>query len=563
MKKNRTISIISTNQSVFIKQNRLVVFSLMLLIVGGLWAKDVRPTKNIIVMIPDGTSMSVLSASRWLKTYRGEGTTLNVDPYLCGTVTTFSSNAPIGDSAPTNSCYMTGVPQRAGNISIYTVPDPQNDLVVLNPDSAYQPLATILEAMQITQQKAAGLVFSCEFPHATPAGCSAHAYSRSNYKIIAPQMAYNNLEVVFGGGNSILTDDIKQHFKNTGTTLIQNDKQSLLNFQGDKIWALFGKADLPYDIDRDTTETPSLAQMTSKAIEVLEKNKKGFFLMVEGSKVDWAAHANDPIGMMSEYLAFDKAVGVVMDYARRKGNTTVIVLPDHGNSGFSIGRNGMKKSYGTMTLEDLFGSVSKYKRTASGLSDILKGTKSKDVKAVFKEYTGIDLTDEELKSLGGSTDSVSEDYMEASNSRSLTNYILAIMNAHTTFGFTTGGHTGEEVFLAAYHPKGQIPKGNMRNTELHKYLLKAAGLKKPMNELTNQIFSKHTDVFKGMDYKITTDEGGTPVLTVKNANRTLQVKAYSSVAKLNATDFDLGSVAVFVEQNNTFYLPKMLMGKMK
>ena len=563
MKNNRIISTKTSRKSVLIKQNRWVAFSLMLLLVSGLWAKDVNPTKNVIVMIPDGTSLSVLSASRWLKTYRGEGTTLNVDEHLCGTVTTFSSNAPIGDSAPTNSCYMTGIPQRAGNISMYTVPDPKNDLVILNADSAYQPLATILEAMQIIQQKSAGLVFSCEFPHATPAGCSAHAYSRSNYDIIAPQMAYNNLEVVFGGGNSILTDDIKQHLKNTGTTLLQNDKQSLIDFQGDKIWALFGDRDMPYDLDRDTTKTPSLAQMTSKAIEVLDKNKKGFFLMVEGSKVDWAAHGNDPIGMMSEYLAFDKAVGVAMDYARREGNTTVVVLPDHGNSGFSIGRNGMKKSYSAMTIEDLFGSVSQYKRTSTGLSEILKKTKLRDIEKVFKEYTGIDLTAAELKSLSGPTDSGSGDYMEASHSRSLANYILNIMNAHTTFGFTSGGHTGEEVFLAAYHPKGHTPKGNMRNTELHKYLLQAAGLTKPMSELTNQIFSKHTDVFKGLFYEITTEEGQAPVLIVKCINKELRVKAYSSVASFNNKDFDLGSVAVYVDQNKTFYLPKALIEKMK
>lgn len=218
------------------------IASLLCLLVAAnaLMAVDVKPTKNVIVMIPDGTSLSVLSASRWLKTYRNEGTTLNVDPYMSGTVTTFSSNAPIGDSAPTTSCFMTGVPQQAGNVSIYPVADSANDLVKLNPDSAYQPLVTILEAMQREQAKSAGLVVTCEFPHATPADCAAHTYNRSDYKVIAPQMAYNNLEVMFGGGNAFVTEDMKQHFKNNGTTLIQNDKQALLDFKGDKAWALFG-----------------------------------------------------------------------------------------------------------------------------------------------------------------------------------------------------------------------------------------------------------------------------------------------------------------------------------
>ena len=541
------------------------IASLLCLLVAAnvLMAGDVKPTKNVIVMIPDGTSLSVLSASRWLKTYRNEGTTLNVDPYMSGTVTTFSSNAPIGDSAPTTSCFMTGVPQQAGNVSIYPVADPANDLVKLNPDSAYQPLVTILEAMQLEQAKSAGLVVTCEFPHATPADCSAHTYNRSNYKVIAPQMAYNNLEVMFGGGNAFVTEDMKQHFKNNGTTLIQNNKQALLDFKGDKAWALFGDKELPYDLDRDTTAVPSLAQMTAKAIDVLQKNKKGFFLMVEGSKVDWAAHANDPIAIMTEFLAFDKAVGVAMDFARRNGNTTVIVLPDHGNSGFSIGRSNLKKSYTKMTLEDLFGAVSRYKHTAEGLEKILMNTQPENIKSVFQQFTGIELSEDEVQLLLRSKNYKAENYMEVAKSENMTHYITNFMNARTAFGFTTGGHTGEEVFLASYHPKGDVLKGNVRNTEVNNYLFKAAGLKKSLKQTTAEIYAKHTDVFATMNCSIDTQNDSIPQLTVKNAGNTLVVRAYSSVATLNGTSFDLGSVAVYVDKTNTFYLPKMLADKVK
>jgi alkaline phosphatase len=543
---------------------RQLIYTLCLLMSANAgFAQKIRPTKNVIVMIPDGTSTSVLSASRWLKTYRNQGTTLNVDPYMCGTVTTFSSNAPIGDSAPTTSCYMTGIAQQAGNVSIYPATDPGNDLVKLNPDSAYQPLATILEAMQIEQKKAAGLVVTCEFPHATPADCSSHTYDRGNYKVIAPQMAFNNLEVMFGGGNAFVSDVMKQHFKDNGTALFQNDKQALMNYTGEKVWALFGNNELPYDIDRDTTAVPSLAQMTGKALQVLGKNKNGFFLMVEGSKVDWAAHANDPIAIMSEFLAFDKAVGVALEYAKRVGNTTVIVLPDHGNSGFSIGRNSMKKSYTKMTLTDLFESVSKYQRTAEGLEKILVNTKPEDMKATFKQYTGIDLTDDEVKLLLSSKNYKAENYMEVSHSQNMTHYITTFMNDRSTFGFTSGGHTGEEVFLAVYHPKGDQLRGNNRNKEVNNYLYKVAGLKKPLNELTRDIFSKHTAVFAGMDYSIVAEKDKTPTLIVKKGNSTLEVQAYSSVAKLNGTPFDMGSVAVYVDKNNTFYLPKSLAGKLK
>ncbi len=540
----------------------LITFTYLLLIVSAALAQEVRPTRNVILMIPDGTSLSVLSASRWVKVYRNEGNHLNIDPYISGTVTTFSSNAPIGDSAPTTSTYMTGVPQQASNISTYPVADPANDIVKLNPDSAYQPLATILEAMKIEQKKAAGLVVTCEFPHATPADCASHHYSRSKYQFLAPQITANNLEVMFGGGNDFITESIRAHLKSNGTVLFQDDKKGMMNFSGERVWALFDKQAMPYDLDRNPELVPSISEMTSKALEILSKNPNGFFLMVEGSKVDWAAHANDPAGMIGEFLAFDKAVGAAIDFAKKDGNTTVVILPDHGNSGFSIGRNGLKKGYTTLTKEDLFGTVSGIKRTAEGLEKILLNTKPEDMKSVFMQFTGVDITDDELKTLAGSRNYKAEDYTQVSNSNNMTHNITVILNARMPFGFTTSGHTGEEVFLAVYHPQGNILKGNVRNTEVHNYLYKAAGLEKPMKELTSEIFAKHTDVFNGLKYSIVPGKEF-PTLVVKNKRKTLEIPAFGSVAKLNGVPFDLGSVVVYMDKNNTFYLPKNLVEKIR
>ena len=543
-------------------KKKVSLLFIFLLIVNIGFSQTVRPTKNVIVMIPDGTSLSVVSASRWVKAYRNEGNHLNIDPYLSGTVTTFSSNAPIGDSAPTTSTYMTGVPQQAGNVSMYPVADPANDIVKLNPDSAYQPLATILEAMKMEQKKAAGLVVTCEFPHATPADCASHYYSRSKYPVLAPQMAANNLNVMFGGGNDFITDEMKAFLKSTGTSLFQDDKKGMMNFTGDKVWALFDKQAMPYDLDRNPDLMPSMAEMTTKALEILNKNPNGFFLMVEGSKVDWAAHANDPAGMIGEFLAFDKAVGAAIEFAKKDGSTTIVVLPDHGNSGFSIGRNGLKKSYTSLTKDDLFGTVSKIKRTAEGLEKILLNTKPENIKEVFMQYTGIEITNDELKTLAGSKNYKAEDYTQVSNSNNMTHNITVMLNERMPFGFTTGGHTGEEVFLAVYHPQGDVLKGNVRNTDVHQYLYKVAGLEKPMNQLTSEIFAKHTDVFNGLKYTIIQGKDF-PKLVVKYKRKTLEIPAYSSVASLNGVPFSLGSVVVYVDKNNTFYLPKNLLEKVK
>lgn len=536
---------------------KIQIFFYLLLASATLFASEVRPVKNLIVMIPDGTSVSVYSAARWFKYYNGLGERLNIDPYITGTVTTFSSNAPIGDSAPTSSAYATGVLQQTGNIAIHPeVSD--NDLFPVDAARTWQPAATILEALKIEKHKAVGLVVTCEFPHATPADFSAHHYKRNNYKALAPQIAYQNLDVMFGGGNGILTDDIRQHFANNGTTLIQNDRQALLDYKGErKIWALFGEKALPYNIDRNPDKVPSLAEMTGKALELLSRNENGFFLMVEGSQVDWAAHANDPATMINEFLAFDEAVGKVTEFAKADGNTAVVILADHGNSGFSIGSRRCS-GYDRLSIAELFGTVSKFKLSNNGLESILIKTPPEKIKSVFKEYTGIDITQEELEKLLSSKNYKETDYMKVGTSDNLAHNIGDILNTHTCFGFTTGGHTGEEVLLAAYHPQGDVPRGNIRNTDLNRYLQQVTALDCSLEELSDRIFVKHDKVFEGMSYSINRDNPDYPVLMVKKGKTRIEIPAFSSVAKKNGKPFDIGSVVVYIDKNDTFYLPASL-----
>ena len=98
------------------------------------------------------------------------------------------------------------------------------------------------------------------------------------------------------------------------------------------MWSLFSHRDIPYDMDGVAGRDPKLSEMVSSAISLLDRNNpNGFFLLVEGSKVDWAAHANDPVAMATEFLAFDRAVQVALDFAKADGNTIVVVTADHGN----------------------------------------------------------------------------------------------------------------------------------------------------------------------------------------------------------------------------------------
>ena len=112
--------------------------------------EEPAPTKNVILMIPDGTSTSVLALSRWYMRYMGEKDfELNVDKHVCGLMSSISSNSIMSCSAPAMGGIVTGVPQRAGHLSVYPAPDPAQDIVEVDPSKTYQPLATIMEANRV------------------------------------------------------------------------------------------------------------------------------------------------------------------------------------------------------------------------------------------------------------------------------------------------------------------------------------------------------------------------------------------------------------------------------
>ncbi len=540
--------------------------------------QDVKPVKNLILMIPDGTSLATVSMARWLQWYTNpDKPKLNIDPYLCGTVRTHSSNAPIGDSAPTTSCYMTGVPSRTGYVSTYPVADPGNDIYPMDPDRAYQPLTTVLEAVKQIDSKATGLVFTCEFPHATPADCSAHSYNRGKYEWIAPQMAHNDLTVVIGGGASLLSEESEAYLKSNGYAVYKNDIQAMRAEKGDKMWALYGKKAMDYDLDRNPAEQPSIEEMTRTAIEKLARNENGFFLMVEGSKVDWAAHSNDPVGMATDFLAFDRACGVALDFARKNGETAVVILPDHGNSGISIGANRCP-GYDKLTKDQLFAQFAQYKLTAEGFARKVNEVPYSEVQSVFRTYAGFELNEQELHALNNCKDyknspipedqRTSEGVEPSMYSGSLTSFMAKLLTSKTCFGFTTGGHTGEEVFLAAYHPQGDLPLGMHTNIELNEYLCALMGISGQLENLTANNFVKHTDVFKDYKYEVITpqEEGAFPVLIVKNKKKQLTITPFTNIIKAGKKaneEIRLNSVIVYVDANNTFYLPKSLADYLK
>lgn len=554
----------------------LLLLALIIIPARAADVQDVKPTKNVILFISDGTSLATVSTARWLQWYsHPDKPNLNIDPYICGTVRTHSSDAPIGDSAPTTSCYVSGQPSQTGFVSTYPVHRGNDDIYPTDPNRAYQPTMTILEAVKMFKGGSTGLVFTCEFPHATPADCSAHSYNRGKYEWIASQMVHNNLDVVIGGGVSILTNNLEEHLKENGYSVYKNDLKGMRADTNSKMWALYADREMDYDLDRNPDEQPSIEEMTKKAIEKLSKNDKGFFLMVEGSKVDWAAHANDPVGMATDFLAFDRAVGAALEFAKQNGETTVIITSDHGNSGVSIGRESCK-GYDKLTKDQLFKNLSQFKLTAEGFAKKVNTIPNSEVQNLFREQAGFELTKEELDALNNCKDYKFSPIPEAERheksqasmySNSLSGLMSQIITSRTCMGFTTHGHTGEEVFLASYHPQGTRPMGMHTNIELNHYMCSLYGFEPTfLSDMSNKYFARHTDVFSDYTCEIIPAKEGelAPTLVVKNKKdkkKQLTIHAYTNIVKAGKKadqDIILNSVVVYVDKNNTFYLPESL-----
>ena len=473
-------------------KKRFLFFIIPFLFCFGTHAQSI---KNVIFMVPDGTSSGILALARWYQFYNDTSQTrLTIDPLICGLVKNHSSNAPIGDSAPTMSWYMTGYPSQPKFISM-SPPKNANDLVYVDSALSYTPRMTIMEAARITQNKAIGLVFTCEFPHATPAATSAHWHNRSAYQIIQQQMVHNAIDVLIGGGSKLLTTEQEALLLKKGYGVYRDDIQNFRNSNNKKLWALFGDEYMDYDWERDTTKQPSLAEMTKKCIQLLSENKEkeGFFLMVEGSQIDWAGHSNDPIGMLSEMLAFDAAVKEAVTFAQNNGETLVVICPDHGNGGVSIGNSRSNKGYEKLSLREI-------------IEPLQKGKKNKR------------------------------------------------LQSQTYIGFTTTGHTGEDVFLAIYDPrKNERLTGLVTPYEINRYMCNAIAIKS-LDSLTNLYYCKATDLFNEEEF-ILESSGRVLKITPRNQNNTtLILEANSNQVIMKDQVFQTKTPAIYVDKNKTWYI---------
>lgn len=261
-----------------------------------------------------------------LKAHGVEGK-LNVEKMpITGYLYTHCADNLITDSAAGATELSTGFKTNKGMIGVL-------------PDST--AVLTLLEYFR-DNGKATGMVVTSSITHATPAGFAAHVPYRKQETEIAEQLVDSNIDVLLGGGKQFFLpqEDTLSVRKDSRNLIAEAQKKGyqfvdtrdkLLRVKKTRVLGLFQKDGLEHK-----PEEPTLAEMTEKALSLLTEDPDGFFLMVEGSQIDWGGHRNDPDYVAEEMLGFDKAIKVALEFARKEGNTLVIVTADHETGGLSI-----------------------------------------------------------------------------------------------------------------------------------------------------------------------------------------------------------------------------------
>ena len=326
------------------KSHLLVLFVVLLLPGPVSWAA----VKNVILMIGDGMGFEHIKAAS-LYAY-GEEAKLSFEQYYRGEVTTHSANSYRVSDHATDSA--------AAATAMATGQKVNNDVIS---EQSRKPIKTILEHLQ-EKGKATGLVTTVPITHATPAGFGTHNRDRDNYRDIANDyMTQTRPNLLFGAyyknGRGMTIEKAKQSEYAVATT-----KQQMLDMVGPidnnstevfYLAGLFSPEEMPWEYyyyhphkilfpldDRETVPDydtiPHLSEMTSAALRVLDNDPDGFFLMVEGGMIDWAAHDNIIELNVFETLEFDRAFRAVMDWAQEREDTLIVVTADHECGGLKV-----------------------------------------------------------------------------------------------------------------------------------------------------------------------------------------------------------------------------------
>ncbi|MEC4089046.1 alkaline phosphatase [Pseudoalteromonas rubra] len=404
--------------------------------------------KNIIYMIGDGMGPAFTTAYRYMQ---DDKATKVVEPTVFDSILVGMAHTyPDDDTVVTDSA--------AGATALSTAEKSYNGAIAV--DTHKQSLKTMLE---IAKERAmtTALVATSQINHATPASFAAHNESRRNYDEIADDYIDNKIagklpvDLLLGGGTKYFVREDRNlitEFKESGyqyaDAFSELDSLSRLPALG-----LFAEVAFPHAIDSE--EPKRLTTMTNKALDLLHNhNENGFFVMIEGSQIDWCGHANDIACAMKEMDDFAGAITAAKAYIDKNPDTVLVVTADHSTGGLTLGSNGV---YQWKT--DV---VAKTKASVKELTNVLSEAKPKQMAETWTQLTGLPFDEATKKKLITAKKDSKEALYKAANN---------IINDASYTGWTTKGHTAIDVQVFAYGEGRDAFIGSLNNTQIAEKLI--------------------------------------------------------------------------------------------
>lgn len=422
--------------------------------------------RNIIFMVSDGMSAGTLTLSdTFSRLVRSTDSVTNWASMLTrsdvanGLQETFSRDSIVTDSAAAASAWGSG--SRVDNGALNMLPD----------GTALTPLAALVK----DSGRKMALVTTTRMTHATPAGFATVAESRDQEDDIAEQFL-DRVDILMGGGfrhfdASTREDgrDLISAFRESGYAFWNHRDQVIAGERPDRVLGLFADSHLPYTVDHRLDEelsaqTPTLAEMTRAALDILEDSSEGFLMQVEGGRVDHAAHDNDAAGILWDQLAFDDAVGVALEFAQNRGDTLVIVTSDHGNANPGL------NSYGGRTnrvFEKLAEAKISFERLRDQIrNEVGEGEAHSDyVSDLVKTYFDIDISSEHAEVVASALNHDNNPNELNSQLNGVVGTLGQVLGNHNGVQFTGTSHTADYVIVSAYGPGMEHFAGLRPNTD--------------------------------------------------------------------------------------------------
>lgn len=449
-----------------------------------------KKAKYVFYFIGDGMAMPQVNAT---EIYKGalngkdpmasEKVNFTTFPYL-GMQTTHSANTFITESAAAGTALATGHKTN-------------NDVLGVDPTKTIK-FKSMAEMAKEKGMKV-GIVSSVSLDHATPAAFYAHQPTRKNYYEIGLELAYSGFDYFAGGGLLAPTGPKKDKPSvldiagQQGYKIVQDQAEFLkLTPQAGKVIAiqeeLAAEQAMPYEIDR--TQQLSLADLTRKGIEMLD-NPNGFFMMVEGGKIDWACHANDAVTSIRDVVALENAVTEALKfYAKHPNETLIVITGDHETGGMTIGFAGTeystafnKLSKQQISFEEFDKKIRAYRKAVgpqgANLSDWLP--------VLAQDYGLTDLTEYDQARLQAAlAASMLEPKQRSKDEHSYLLYgtyepfsvtVTHILNQKAGIGWTTYAHSGVAVPVYAQGVGGELFQGYYDNTDVARKIMSVMGVR--------------------------------------------------------------------------------------